>query len=250
MATKIFTENIQEQILKEINAATESIFVAMAYFTDNTIFNALCIKARDGVKVEVIIQLCDINTDVSIDHSQLEQHGGKILFLTNIKRKKMHHKFCVIDSMTTINGSYNWTNQAKENDEDIQISWQDEENADTLVQRFNKLKVKFEKTDLKMLLSRLKMIEALLELQEHEELETQIAKLKSHMVVPYAKTVLSVLERRDYQAAYKVVESLRKYPHENPLRVLEATYDPAVELRKKLMAKLGVAVASAEEANV
>ena len=70
------------------------------------------------------------------------------------------------------------------------------------------------------------------------------------MVVPYAKTVLSVLERRDYQAAYKVVESLRKYPHENPLRVLEATYDPAVELRKKLMAKLGVAVASAEEANV
>ena len=33
----------------------------------------------------------------------------------------MHHKFCIIDDSILINGSYNWTNRAKNNLENILI---------------------------------------------------------------------------------------------------------------------------------
>ncbi|TAE00475.1 MAG: hypothetical protein EAZ97_05805 [Bacteroidetes bacterium] len=33
----------------------------------------------------------------------------------------MHNKFCVIDSDIVLTGSYNWTNQAQRNDENITV---------------------------------------------------------------------------------------------------------------------------------
>jgi len=43
--TQAFFDDIQEQIKYEINKATKSILIAVAWFTDKEIFNLLCNKS-------------------------------------------------------------------------------------------------------------------------------------------------------------------------------------------------------------
>ena len=52
----------------------------------------------------------------------------------------MHNKFCIIDLQTVIHGSYNWTNNAKYNDETIAI-----ENSRELAEKFAKQFIKLKK---------------------------------------------------------------------------------------------------------
>ena len=54
----------------------------------------------------------------------------------------MHHKFCIIDFKEVLHGTYNWTNNAQYNDEDIEI----DKNESTVVKfmnRFNELLAKY-----------------------------------------------------------------------------------------------------------
>ncbi len=50
----IFTD-IKARIISELESATKSIRVAMAYFRDDDIFDTLCKSAERGVRVELII---------------------------------------------------------------------------------------------------------------------------------------------------------------------------------------------------
>jgi len=52
----------------------------------------------------------------------------------------MHYKFCVIDSKTVIEGSYNWTKKAQYNNEHITITSNNYEFAEKFAERFIKLK--------------------------------------------------------------------------------------------------------------
>ena len=51
-----------------------------------------------------------------------------------------HHKFCVIDNVHTISGSYNWTlNAEHKNDEDATFHFEDYKLASTFTRRFNEI---------------------------------------------------------------------------------------------------------------
>ena len=61
METQAYFEDIQHYILKELRKARTSILVAVAWFTDKELYEVLCLKASDGVKVEVLITNDRIN---------------------------------------------------------------------------------------------------------------------------------------------------------------------------------------------
>lgn len=76
--------------------------------------------AAQGVNVQVIINNDDINRRTGFDfESYFETYrvNGFGAYQDNI----LHDKFCVIDLKTTINGSFNWTNRAMYNQENINI---------------------------------------------------------------------------------------------------------------------------------
>ncbi len=51
----------------------------------------------------------------------------------------MHHKFAIIDYQTVITGSYNWTKQARRNEENIVVI-RDIDQAEAFVEKFESLK--------------------------------------------------------------------------------------------------------------
>ena len=60
-AIKSHLDDIRGQILKKLNKAKFSIFVASAYFTDYELANKLADKAERGLSVDLIFSNSDIN---------------------------------------------------------------------------------------------------------------------------------------------------------------------------------------------
>lgn len=118
MRTKAVFDNIAEHLEEQIDLAENKIVVAVAWFTNKRLFDALCNKAADGVKVKLIISDNEINRNSNIDYGDI-QIGKSKLFL--IDEGKMHHKFFIIDDYVVITGSYNWSNRAESNFENILI---------------------------------------------------------------------------------------------------------------------------------
>lgn len=146
---KFFFDNIENHILACLDKAKHSIFVAAAWFTNYKLMQKLLYKQKQGLMVEIM-------TSDKSDLSKLRNflieftnYGGAI-YQTPAGGNLMHHKFCVIDNLLLINGSFNWTEQAKRNDENITI-WENEAMASQFLEQFIQLKSKcellFEDTD-------------------------------------------------------------------------------------------------------
>jgi tetratricopeptide (TPR) repeat protein len=107
METALFSE-IRPAIKRELLAATNSIRAAIAWFTNHELFDVLCDKAAAGLRVELIVLNDGINNwERGLDFQRFINMGGH--FYYSSPENPMHHKFCIIDNHTLINGSYNWT---------------------------------------------------------------------------------------------------------------------------------------------
>ena len=137
---KAHFENIRKEILREIDEATESIIVAVYWFTNEDLFQKLMSKIENGVRVELIIHNDYINNrDTGLDFQKFINIGGHFYFSDTYN--PMHNKFCVIDNKTLINGSYNWTYYAEDrNRENILVLKNEEETTKSFVDEFNRLK--------------------------------------------------------------------------------------------------------------
>ncbi|OLP19741.1 hypothetical protein BST81_04195 [Leptolyngbya sp. 'hensonii'] len=131
-------KQIQEKIIEQINSAEFTIWIAVAWFTDRVLFDELLIKSDQGINIQLIINDDEINKDSGLNYED-EFETYRIRKLGKYKKNTMHHKFCVIDLKTVIHGSYNWTNNAKFNREDIAVQ-SGRENAEVFAREFIKLK--------------------------------------------------------------------------------------------------------------
>jgi len=131
-------EKIQSQILQQIESAKFTIWVAVAWFTDRTLFDHLLVKKRQGLNIQLIIADDEINTQYGFDYeSEFETY--RIENFGKYAKNKVHNKFCVIDLKTVIQGSYNWTDNARFNSEDITIL-QGHEIAEKFAEQFIQIK--------------------------------------------------------------------------------------------------------------
>lgn len=126
---------IEHQILEHLDKALATIDVCVAWFTNDKLRDKLVEKKAEGVKVRVITFRDGVNHAHGVDltalsHKEYRGERGGI----------MHEKFCVIDNVTTINGSYNWTlNAENKNDEDAAFHVKNYEFASAYTKRFNEI---------------------------------------------------------------------------------------------------------------
>jgi PLD-like domain len=107
------------EILSAFANAKEEILVAMAYFTDKDIAERLIQLSQSGIKVLILVSSDQINAGIL---ELLEVHNI-IKVVTKPGGGVMHHKFAIIDSRTLMHGTYNYTyNAANKNDEELVIS--------------------------------------------------------------------------------------------------------------------------------
>ena len=126
---------IEKQILEVLDKALTTIIVCVAWFTNTKLRDKLIEKQKDGIDVRVIIYKDGVNHSKGVDLSELnhKEYRGE-------RGGIMHEKFCVVDNVHTVCGSYNWTlNAENKNDEDAAFHLEDYKFASKYTKRFNEI---------------------------------------------------------------------------------------------------------------
>ena len=131
-----YSHKIQNAIQKELFKANSSIKIAVAWFTNDLLFQPLLLKLGAGVSVELILNKDDINCsdDNEVDFDEFVKAGGILRW--NDTKQLLHDKFCIIDNNVVIYGSYNWTNKAEYNEESITIAKGEDSTTQFYVDKF------------------------------------------------------------------------------------------------------------------
>jgi hypothetical protein len=139
MTNKSYFEYIQATILQELDETKTGVIVAVSWLTDAVLYHKIYSLARKGKKVELLLNYDKINLSCGLDFEKIQEAGGKIYWEYESEKKLMHNKFCLIDNNTIITGSYNWTNRAKTNNENILVIKDDYENFSNFKNEFYRL---------------------------------------------------------------------------------------------------------------
>jgi hypothetical protein len=253
MNTQAHFDNIQFYILQELTKAKHSIVIAVAWFTDNELFNILCEKSKQGVAVQLIIMNDEINNGSGIDYHALTKTGGKIWKINSETNNiLMHNKFCVIDEETVINGSYNWTNKAKQNHESITII-QDKELAFQFLKEFKALKERYfgkehETTILNyaQLCIRLDNLKNAISLEDEEDIAFQLRKLNQICSSASEDTLLfQIIENTKKKHYSQTVVLIEKFV--SKYRSLTVYIDTEIAAMPLEIKVLGIQISSLED---
>ena len=190
---KSYFEDIEMHIIEELMKAQVSVKVAVAWFTNKRILSVLEFKQKNGVKVEIVLN--DDNTNRSVlDFNIISSLGGEVIY-TKSNKSLMHCKFCIIDDLILIIGSYNWTTKAEEaNKEQITISSGDNEEIEKFNHEFSEIKN--------------------FKINKEKEIVSQIKKNKVYINTPYSFAELGAnLSIFPQRIMWRISEQLQSYMH-------------------------------------
>ena len=114
-----YFNGIADKIIKDLDNARVSIYVCVAWFTNQIIADKLVEKYNQGIDVKVIYYNDHTNSKfgVNIDKIPFKAVRGS-------RGGTMHNKYCIIDNQIVITGSYNWSENAeKKNDENAAVMY-------------------------------------------------------------------------------------------------------------------------------
>lgn len=130
-----FNEDILKQLQNNLAVAQKSVKIAVSWFTNFALFKQLKQMAKLGVKIQLVINNDLINNGgYCLDLNQLIDVGVEISLVEY--PHLLHHKFCIIDDVTVINGSYNWTRFSAKNYENIIVIKDNEDIIDQFNEEF------------------------------------------------------------------------------------------------------------------
>ena len=207
METQAYFTSIRSHITKELNNANTSIYAAVAWFTDAKLFKILCDKASKGLDVQLIVVDDFITRGCTINYKDLEKAGGKVYLIDENKGALMHNKFCVVDELNTITGSYNWSMKAASNHENITISSGNSELATSFIDEFKRIKIQYhgndplKKFDAEIISKRLTIIDNLIQLEEFEQIIIHQNKISEHELTTDIVKIQYSLEKLNYSEA-------------------------------------------------
>ncbi|WP_409292669.1 phospholipase D-like domain-containing protein [Peribacillus sp. SCS-37] len=109
---RVAFNDIKEEIIQGIRNAKYIIWVAVAWFTDPDLANELLMRQKAGVNIRIITSDEESNNM----KNKLKSYFETVL-VPKVRYNRMHHKFCIIDLEYVMNGSYNWSRTAPNNNE-------------------------------------------------------------------------------------------------------------------------------------
>ena len=110
---------IQEKVINGIRDAKFIIWTAVAWFSNEAIFQELLAKKKQGLNIRIIVSQEDSNKDMI---SKLKENEFDVVVIPrwgNRGYNRMHDKFCIIDMDYVMHGSYNLTPTANKNVETL-----------------------------------------------------------------------------------------------------------------------------------
>lgn len=111
-------DSCAQKVIDEISLAQSSIDVAIYSFTLDSIADSLLEAKARGVKVRIIMDRLQAASDYSEDE-RLESNGIEVK-ISSKTSGIMHNKFLVVDNKLVLTGSFNYSRNADEfNDENL-----------------------------------------------------------------------------------------------------------------------------------
>nr|WP_314899160.1 phospholipase D-like domain-containing protein [uncultured Deefgea sp.] len=216
METQVYFSGIRKEIIQRLDKATERVLVAVAWLTDKSLFDALVSCQRRGVVVSLAVLDDTINRQSSIAWERLTALGGNLYWIPEgtDHHGSLHHKFCLIDTHTVMNGSFNWTYRASRADENMTVFEGDAAIALRFQQEFVRLLSKYGHgpapvvIDSAKLMARLSIIASLLELAEFDEIPQHINKIANAQGQTDIDSLMQYVQQQDWQAAQEVVRCI------------------------------------------
>jgi phosphatidylserine/phosphatidylglycerophosphate/cardiolipin synthase-like enzyme len=104
-------------LISTLKSAKRSLDICVFTITDDDVANTIIAAHKGGVKVRIISDDEQAKTLGSDIEKLRDQHRIPVKTDANVKAH-MHHKFAIIDGTTLINGSYNWTKNARFNNQE------------------------------------------------------------------------------------------------------------------------------------
>ncbi|MBI3885022.1 MAG: DUF1669 domain-containing protein [Opitutae bacterium] len=103
-------------LVREIDAAHQSIHLLIYSLTDDDLMNALVRAAARGVDVKIVMDKTQADGNSSLFDALVGKLGEKRVEIRSGKgRGVMHEKMAVYDGLTVTLGSFNWTDNARDN---------------------------------------------------------------------------------------------------------------------------------------
>lgn len=138
----VYFSEIEETVIQGIRNAKYLIWVAVAWFSNETLFNELKAKKEQGIDIRVIIS--DETQNAKLRPKLKEMFDLVVVpkFGWN-EYNRMHSKFCIIDLDYVMHGSYNWTPTANYNEETLETALDKElvrKFADEFMRMYNERK--------------------------------------------------------------------------------------------------------------
>ena len=111
-----------EKVIQEIGKAQSQIDVAIYSFTSKPIAEALARACEREVNIRILLDRQQAGGQYSRDEYLVENGLSVIL---DKHDGSMHNKICVIDKKVLITGSFNWSNNAEERNEENMLVFTD-----------------------------------------------------------------------------------------------------------------------------
>ena len=247
METYAYFKNIHKHILNELSESKFDLIAAVAWFTDQEIFDLICKKASQNVTVSVLLIKDHINTgQYGLKFKRLEALGGRVFFIPDPRGTgtMMHNKFCVIDEATVITGSYNWSKRARQNYENVTVIKNDVEFAQQYREEFenilaiNGLKKKVGiHLNFAQIINRLDIIKNLVLLGETEEINKHLEKLSSSGGDYELQKIISLLHASDFDRAILKIDK-----YKNQRQAITEYNDPEISSLKLELKSLEIEI--------
>ncbi|MDB7984354.1 phospholipase D-like domain-containing protein [Faecalicoccus pleomorphus] len=110
---------IQDTIIQGIRDAKFIIWAAVAWFSNDAIYQELIVKKEQGLSIRIIVSEEESNKKMI---AKLKDNGFNVKVIPKwgvLGHNRMHDKFCIIDMDYVMHGSYNWTSTANYNKETL-----------------------------------------------------------------------------------------------------------------------------------
>ena len=220
MQTEAIFENIANRITLELEAAQHTIYIAVAWFTNRNLFNVLLEKAKEGVTVQLMLSNDFINQKSHVDYDQLNIASSGSYLIGDGNQDLMHNKFCVIDTDTVINGSYNWSYKAEKNHENILITKGDSVLAKQFIKQFKKIRnIYFDHQDptpelpIDKIIKRLEIIKNYVVLEDIEDITRENNKLMAYAFQQDIAAITLAIKQHSFDTAITLIDQFIKKHH-------------------------------------
>jgi len=236
MEIEAIFDKISERIQKEFMAAQKSINIVVLNFNNIEILTTLIEKSNTGCIVSILTSDQNDFFKTGFCKDIVAKARSSHFFLYYVNSESLNTNFCIIDYSTVITGSYKWSNLPDNFSESIIINYENPNLSDQFISRFNyfldkrAFKNSFSSLNdlpLNKIITRLEIIKNYIALEDTEELDKEISKLKEYSFDSSILTILNHLEKKEYSLALNKIQT---FSNEN--NTLSVWHDPAISSLK------------------